>query len=321
VKLRSTLFILAGLLLVLWAASRFMLDVLPAVQSSNTPKQEVLENYAPNTGPLANTALPATRGPALPATRGPAQGQDQGTSVPEKTTASGETESQPVTTSPQSEGLPSPQSEGLPTLKAPGVATVTAFPTLPTTSSMSAATPESTPTEGSFLGGAAAPTPQIAQVAQMQAIPDRITIASIGLDAPVTLAASQKIKIGKNIYYQWLAPDAFAAGWHTSSATLGQPGNTVLDGHHNVFGKVFGRLVDLTSGDKIEVYSGQRVFHFLVTNKMILPERDVSMQQRLENARWIDRSDDIRLTLITCWPADSNTHRLIIVAVPDPSQP
>jgi LPXTG-site transpeptidase (sortase) family protein len=307
VKLRSTLFILAGLLLVLWAAARFMIDVLPTLQSSNTPKQEVLENYAPNTGPLANTALPANRGPVLTA--------HPGTSLPKPTTASGETESQPVMPSPQPEGLPSPQSEGLPTLKAPGMVS-----TAPVPSALTASTPESTPAEGSFLGE---PAPQITQVAQSQtqAIPDRLTIDSIGLDAPVTLAASQKIKIGKNVYYQWLAPDAFAAGWHTSSATLGQPGNTVLDGHHNVFGKVFGRLVDLTSGDKIEVYSGNRVFHFLVTNKMILPERDVSMQQRLENARWIGRSEDIRLTLITCWPADSNTHRLIIVAVPDPSQP
>jgi sortase (surface protein transpeptidase) len=25
-------------------------------------------------------------------------------------------------------------------------------------------------------------------------------------------------------------------------------------------------------------------------------------------------TDDERLTLVTCWPADSNTHRLIIVA-------
>ena len=37
---------------------------------------------------------------------------------------------------------------------------------------------------------------------------------------------------------------------------------------------------------------------------------------RLANARWIQPSEDERLTLITCWPYESNTHRLIIVALP-----
>lgn len=49
---------------------------------------------------------------------------------------------------------------------------------------------------------------------------------------------------------------------------------------------------------------------------MILPERDADLQTRLENARWIQPSQDERLTLVTCWPANSNTHRLIIVARP-----
>ena len=51
---------------------------------------------------------------------------------------------------------------------------------------------------------------------------------------------------------------------------------------------------------------------------MILPEAGATLEQRLENSRWIGQSDDTRLTLITCWPAESNTHRLVIVAVPDP---
>lgn len=37
---------------------------------------------------------------------------------------------------------------------------------------------------------------------------------------------------------------------------------------------------------------------------------------RMDNARWILPSTDERLTLVTCWPAKSNTHRLIIVASP-----
>lgn len=54
---------------------------------------------------------------------------------------------------------------------------------------------------------------------------------------------------------------------------------------------------------------------------MIFPERDVPFETRLENARWILPSEDERITLITCWPYFSNTHRLIIVARPVDTKP
>ncbi len=150
-------------------------------------------------------------------------------------------------------------------------------------------------------------------------IPDRIVIPSIKLDAPVIPAIEEKIKIGKDDYLQFQAPNRFAAGWHPNSAPLGVVGNTVLNGHHNIYGKVFGHLVDLVPGDRIIVYSGTTLFSFQVANVMILPERDADLAVRLENARWIEPSNDIRLTLVTCWPEYSNTHRLIIVAsmIPD----
>jgi sortase A len=49
---------------------------------------------------------------------------------------------------------------------------------------------------------------------------------------------------------------------------------------------------------------------------MILPERFESSEVRLQNARWIQHSEDERLTLISCWPYESNTHRVIVVAFP-----
>jgi LPXTG-site transpeptidase (sortase) family protein len=171
--------------------------------------------------------------------------------------------------------------------------------------------------DGPFLAPVE-PTPTAVPTQVEALVPSRVVIPAISLDAPVTLASSQKIRMYGQTFYQWLAPDMFAAGWHTNSAFLGQPGNTVLDGHHNISGRVFGRLIDLNINDKVDVYSGDRVFHWIITNKMILPERDAPLAQRLENARWIGHSDDTRLTLITCWPANNNTHRLIIVAVPNP---
>jgi sortase (surface protein transpeptidase) len=39
----------------------------------------------------------------------------------------------------------------------------------------------------------------------------------------------------------------------------------------------------------------------------------------MENTAWIGPMDDERITLVTCWPETSNTHRLVVVAEPDPT--
>ena len=144
--------------------------------------------------------------------------------------------------------------------------------------------------------------------------PDRLVIPAIQLDAPVVLATLKDVEYQGKPYQQWVAPDFFAAGRLMSSAPLGGSGNTVLIGHHNVYGEVFGHLVDLRVGDLIQVYSGDKEFVYAIALKMILPERFQPLAVRLANAQWIEASPDERLTLITCWPYESNTHRLIIVA-------
>ena len=108
----------------------------------------------------------------------------------------------------------------------------------------------------------------------------------------------------------------FAAGWHPDSALPGESGNTVINGHHNIDGEVFADLVNVVEGDTILIHSGERSFEYVVTNRMILPETFMDAATRLDNARWLGRSDDVRLTLVTCWPLESYTHRLILVAVP-----
>lgn len=290
-KLKSVLFIAAGLLLILWASTRVASEILPALQPTSTPEFTVLEEYGPGSGPAAGAV------------------------------SSAEIESQPVagTLAPTPRpGVPSAAGTAPANSTQPAPATPSGGAALRSATPAGGATVDAGQLEGPFLAPAEpSPTPPPTEVPQL--IPNRIVIPAIGLDAPVVLASSQKILLQGQTFYQWLAPDMFAAGWHTSSAFLGQPGNTVLDGHHNISGKVFGHLIDLNEGDKVDVYSGDQVFHWVITNKMILPERDAPISQRLENARWIGHSDDTRLTLITCWPADNNTHRLIVVAVPDPA--
>lgn len=147
-------------------------------------------------------------------------------------------------------------------------------------------------------------------------IPDRIVIPAIDLDAQVVIAGFNYTDVEGETFGQWEAPNEFAAGWQPDSALLGKVGNTVINGHHNEFGEVFGRLVDLKVGDIVYVFSKGQKFSFIIANRMILQERFVDMATRLDNARWLSSTHDVRLTLVTCWPKLSNTHRLILVARP-----
>jgi len=173
----------------------------------------------------------------------------------------------------------------------------------------------STPLETPSAGNITAAAPEPTREAGPQT-PRRIIIPAIGLDAPVETVGWHVI----NGVSTWDVPDHAAAGWLKTSAPLGQIGNTVLDGHHNIAGEVFRYLVNLKPGDEIEVYSGQRVYTYKVALRRILKERGESEAVRLQNAQWIMPTDDERLTLVTCWPYTNNTHRLIIVAQPAASR-
>ncbi len=160
----------------------------------------------------------------------------------------------------------------------------------------------------------AAPAPKPTPTALADKIPTRLVIPAIQLDAPIETVRWHTV----DGVSQWDVPDHFAAGWLMTSATLGQPGNTALTGHHNIDGEVFRYLVNLKPGDRITIYSGDTPFYYEVTMRKILPERGQPDAVRRENARWIQPTEDERITLTTCWPYTSNTHRLIIVAMPLP---
>jgi sortase A len=142
--------------------------------------------------------------------------------------------------------------------------------------------------------------------------PTRLVIPAIKLDAPVEMVGWHTV----DGVSQWDVPDTFAAGWLMTSAPLGKPGNTALTGHHNIGGEVFRNLVKLQPGDRITLYANDQPFYYEVASRRILPERGQPDEVRRANARWIQPTDDQRITLITCWPYTSNTHRLVIVAKP-----
>jgi len=147
-------------------------------------------------------------------------------------------------------------------------------------------------------------------------VPLRVVIPSIELNAPVIPAPVDFETIAGKEYLQWMVPDEYAIGWHTTSAMLGETGNTVLNGHHNAYGEVFVSLENVSEGDIIMVESDHTRYIYQITNKMILPEKYEQIEVRMNNAQWILPSVDERLTLISCWPYETNTHRLIVVARP-----
>jgi sortase A len=155
------------------------------------------------------------------------------------------------------------------------------------------------------------PTPTPSGPPPADAPPDRIVSPAIGLDAPV-------VPVGWTVTDEgviWEAAD-HAAGWHQGSAYPGRVGNTVLSGHHNIKGKVFRYLIDLEPDDEVLLYVGDTAYHYVVTEKHLFEEKGKPEAVRRANAQWIAPTDDERVTLVTCWPYTSNTHRLIIVAKP-----
>lgn len=146
--------------------------------------------------------------------------------------------------------------------------------------------------------------------------PERLVIPAIGLDAPVeTVSWSVTVQNGQEVS-MWDVPNRFAAGWLKTTAQVGEPGNTVLDGHHNIAGEVFRDLNQLKKGDSVQVWAAGQLRDYVVTLMKILPEKGQPIEVRIDNARWIQPTSDERLTLVTCWPYTNNTHRLIVVAQP-----
>jgi sortase A len=143
--------------------------------------------------------------------------------------------------------------------------------------------------------------------------PIRIVAAAINVDAPVVPVGWKQITENGIETNVWEVAD-FAAGWHNNSSAPGQPGNIVISGHHNTKGEVFRYVVDLKPGDAILLFTPLHVYTYTVESRFILRDKGMPEDVRRDNARWIEAFPDARLTLVTCWPYNTNTHRVIVVA-------
>jgi sortase A len=132
--------------------------------------------------------------------------------------------------------------------------------------------------------------------------PTRIVVASVGIDALVST-------VGYTFTNGALEYDVprREAGHYVDSALPGNRGNVVIGGHvANRSGAkaVFAPLPGVKAGDVIEVYRGDQVFRYSITEiKVVAVEATSVMSQ----------TQDARLTLITCFPERNYPHRLVVV--------
>lgn len=136
--------------------------------------------------------------------------------------------------------------------------------------------------------------------------------------------SSPNIRLDTSVYEVYAPKGAwevadYAAGHHYNSKNPGEGGNIVMAGHNNWRGEVFRYLVDLKPGNLIKVWTQDgKERHYTVESVKKLLENGATKAQRLENAKVMDPTPTEQLTLITCWPYTTYTHRVIVVAKPSP---
>lgn len=164
--------------------------------------------------------------------------------------------------------------------------------------------------------------------------PSRIVAPDIKLDADVVPMNWEMVDRRGVMVSEWVVP-ANAAGWHANSALPGNGENVVLSGHNNIDGKVFEAISmawddasrarvdeftdrsDILKGRQIRLFSALgRPVDYTITDFFRLRDSGVTLAQRIQNARFMEPTDDSQLTLVTCWPPWSNTHRLVVIAKP-----
>ena len=149
-----------------------------------------------------------------------------------------------------------------------------------------AATPQAFPANGSLF------SPQMAT---------RVVIRSVGIDASVQPVGY----IYQNGKLEYDVP-RLEAGEYVGGAQVGRPGNTVIGGHVSRRGApgVFAKLPTVTAGDVVEVYRGDKLFRYSITEiRVVAPDATYVMSQ----------TQDATLTLITCFPDENFRDRLVVV--------
>ncbi|MHB0859371.1 MAG: sortase [Anaerolineae bacterium] len=162
---------------------------------------------------------------------------------------------------------------------------------------------------------AAVPSPVPDEWVPAVSPPTRIVAEAADLDVPVVPVGWRTVTENGATRTIWNVAE-FAAGWHMNSKLPGEPGNMVIAGHSDTRGEVFKNVLDLEIGHVLTVYADGRTYSYTVEERFIVQEKGASPEVKAENARYIGQYPDERMTLVTCYPYKSNTHRLIVIARP-----
>lgn len=173
----------------------------------------------------------------------------------------------------------------------------------PTAAAVATMLPRPTPLP---TGGVSCPRPSA---------PVRVVIPGIGVDAQVVEVGWRLVELDGQTVGEWETV-AGAAGHHRGSADPGEVGNCVLSAHSSEEGgAVFRGLENVEISNAIAIYKcGGMMYTYIVSDVVKLDELGATEAQRRENARWLEPTDEPVLTLVTCWPPWSYTHRLVVRA-------
>jgi LPXTG-site transpeptidase (sortase) family protein len=114
---------------------------------------------------------------------------------------------------------------------------------------------------------------------------------------------------GVDVKGNMLIAKGYSVTHYAFSSPIGS-GNAVLYGHDDIEGSVFSSIKDLKPGDEVDVAdaSGSVTAYHVTGKPAIVPPTAVQILQP---------TNDVRLTLFTCWPNWVDTQRVVVTAMPD----
>jgi sortase (surface protein transpeptidase) len=158
---------------------------------------------------------------------------------------------------------------------------------------------------------------EIAQQTYGERLVRQIVIPKISVESPIVTVGwlvDHTVSL-QSATAEWDSPGP-AVGWVLTSALPDQVGNVILYGHNNMYGSVFKNLGKLAPGDDISLKTGQRTWFYQVDRVLLLPILNATPGQRLAYLAYISDTPLPRLTIISCWPPESNTYRVVVIAYP-----
>jgi sortase A len=120
----------------------------------------------------------------------------------------------------------------------------------------------------------------------------RIQIPAIGVDSTIVQGVDwDQLKKG--------------VGQLVGSTQPGKEGNLVLAAHNDIFGEIFRHLDKLSPGDAITISTDRSAYQYVIREIDIVEPTDVYV---------MDPTDHAQTTLISCYPYQINTQRIVVFA-------